>query len=128
MLLGQGLQRSLPSLLTHTHTRDFLIQLSTATRYVHITRKNGTYHYTETASAVSGFTGPAVPSQIATASRTANSVTIRWTQISDATGYTVYKYNTSSKSFEQVAHISGSERTEHTHLQDLKPEQNTNLE
>lgn len=77
-------------------------------------KKNGTYHYTETASAVSGFTGPAVPSQIATASRTAKSVTIRWTQISDATGYTVYKYNTSIKSFEQVARISGSSNRTYT--------------
>lgn len=70
--------------------------------------KNGKLHYTDSASAVTGTTGPVMPSNTAITGRTASSIGVRWTQISNATGYLVYMYNESTKSYERIAHNVGN--------------------
>ena len=66
----------------------------------------GTKYYGNYSSVVSVTTPPAKVSNITTGARSSNALTLNWKKVSGASGYRIYKYNTSSKSYEKVTTIS----------------------
>ena len=63
-------------------------------------------------ASVTGYTRPPMPSQAAIVTRTASSISIRWSKITGATGYFVYSYNTSKGTYDRIARCIGdSSRT-----------------
>lgn len=66
----------------------------------------GTNYYGNYSSVVSVTTPPAKVSGVSTAVRSSTYLTLSWDKVSGASGYRIYKYNTSSKSYEKVTTIS----------------------
>ena len=66
----------------------------------------GTNYYGSYSSVVSVTTPPAKVSGVSTAVRSSTYLTLSWDKVSGASGYRIYKYNTSSKSYEKVTTIS----------------------
>lgn len=66
----------------------------------------GTNYYGNYSSVVSVTTPPAKVSRVSTAVRSSTYLTLSWDKVSGASGYRIYKYNTSSKSYEKVTTIS----------------------
>lgn len=66
----------------------------------------GTNYYGNYSSVVSVTTPPAKVSGVSTAVRSSTYLTLNWKKVSGASGYRIYKYNTSSKSYEKVTTIS----------------------
>lgn len=66
----------------------------------------GTNYYGNYSSVVSVTTPPAKVSGVSTAVRSSTYLTLLWDKVSGASGYRIYKYNTSSKSYEKVTTIS----------------------
>lgn len=77
-------------------------------------KKNGSYKYATRSTSVVGYTGPSAPSNVVVTSRKPTSVSIIWSKISNADGYYVYLYDTSSKSYKRVANLSGSSSRTYT--------------
>mgnify|MGYP004458069597 FL=1 len=66
----------------------------------------GTNYYGNYSSVVSVTTPPAKVSGVSTAVRSSTYLTLSWDKVSGASGYRIYKYNTSSKAYEKVTTIS----------------------
>ena len=66
----------------------------------------GTNYYGNYSSVISVTTPPAKVSGVSTAVRSSTYLTLSWDKVSGASGYRIYKYNTSSKSYEKVTTIS----------------------
>lgn len=66
----------------------------------------GTNYYGNYSSVVSVTTPPAKVSGVSTAVRSSTYLTLSWDKVSGASGYCIYKYNTSSKAYEKVTTIS----------------------
>lgn len=66
----------------------------------------GTNYYGNYSSVVSVTTPPAKVSGVSTAVRSRTYLTLSWDKVSGASGYRIYKYNTSSKAYEKVTTIS----------------------
>lgn len=66
----------------------------------------GTNYYGNYSSVVSVTTPPAKVSGVSTAVRSSTYLTLSWDKVSGASGYRIYKYNTSSKPYEKVTTIS----------------------
>lgn len=66
----------------------------------------GTNYYGNYSSVVSVTTPPAKVSGVSTAVRSSTYLTLSWDKVSGASGYRIYKYNTSRKSYEKVTTIS----------------------
>lgn len=67
----------------------------------------GTNYYGSYSSVVSVTTPPAKVSGVSTAVRSSTYLTLSWDKVSGASGYRIYKYNTSSKAYERAATIAG---------------------
>lgn len=67
----------------------------------------GTNYYGTYSSAVSVTTPPAKVSEVDTETRSSIYLTLNWKKVSGASGYRIYKYNTSSKAYERAATIAG---------------------
>lgn len=66
----------------------------------------GTNYYGNYSSVISGTTPPAKVTEMDTETRSSTYLTLNWKKVSGASGYRIYKYNTSSKSYEKVTTIS----------------------
>lgn len=66
----------------------------------------GTNYYGNYSSVVSVTTPPAKVTEVDTETRSSTYLTLNWKKVSGASGYRIYKYNTSSKSYEKVTTIS----------------------
>ena len=66
----------------------------------------GTNYYGNYSSVVSVTTPPAKVSGVSPAVRSSTYLTLSWDKVSGASGYRIYKYNTSSKAYEKVTTIS----------------------
>lgn len=67
----------------------------------------GTNYYGTYSSVVSVTTPPAKVSEVDTETRSSIYLTLNWKKVSGASGYRIYKYNTSSKAYERAATIAG---------------------
>lgn len=66
----------------------------------------GTNYYGNYSSVISVTTPPAKVTEVDTETRSSTYLTLNWKKVSGASGYRIYKYNTSSKSYEKVTTIS----------------------
>lgn len=66
----------------------------------------GTNYYGNYSSVISVTTPPAKVTEVDTETRSSTYLTLSWKKVSGASGYRIYKYNTSSKSYEKVTTIS----------------------
>ena len=66
----------------------------------------GTNYYGNYSSVISVTTPPAKVTEVDTETRSSTYLTLNWEKVSGASGYRIYKYNTSSKSYEKVTTIS----------------------
>lgn len=66
----------------------------------------GTNYYGNYSSVISVTTPPAKVAEVDTETRSSTYLTLNWKKVSGASGYRIYKYNTSSKSYEKVTTIS----------------------
>lgn len=66
----------------------------------------GTNYYGNDSSVISVTTPPAKVTEVDTETRSSTYLTLNWKKVSGASGYRIYKYNTSSKSYEKVTTIS----------------------
>ena len=66
----------------------------------------GTNYYGNDSSVISVATPPAKVTEVDTETRSSTYLTLNWKKVSGASGYRIYKYNTSSKSYEKVTTIS----------------------
>lgn len=66
----------------------------------------GTNYYGNYSSVISVTTPPAKVAEVDTETRSSTYLTLSWKKVSGASGYRIYKYNTSSKSYEKVTTIS----------------------
>lgn len=66
----------------------------------------GTNYYGNYSSVISVTTPPAKVTEMDTETRSSTYLTLNWKKVSGASGYRIYKYNTSSKSYEKVTTIS----------------------
>lgn len=66
----------------------------------------GMNYYGSYSSVVSVTTPPAKVSNVTTETRSSTALTLNWGKVSGASGYRIYKYNTSSKAYEKVTTIS----------------------
>lgn len=71
----------------------------------------GTNYYGNYSSVVSVTTPPAKVSGVDTATRSSTYLTISWKKVSGASGYRIYRYNTSNKAYEIVDTVSGGSTT-----------------
>lgn len=66
----------------------------------------GTNYSGNYSSVISVTTPPAKVTEVDTETRSSTYLTLNWKKVSGASGYRIYKYNTSSKSYEKVTTIS----------------------
>lgn len=66
----------------------------------------GTNYYGNYSSVISVTTPPAKVTEVDTETRSSTYLTLSWKKVTGASGYRIYKYNTSSKSYEKVTTIS----------------------
>lgn len=66
----------------------------------------GTNYYGNDSSVISVTTPPAKVTEVDTETRSSTYLTLNWKKVSGASGYRIYKYNTSSKLYEKVTTIS----------------------
>ena len=66
----------------------------------------GTNYCGNYSSVISVTTPPAKVTEVDTETRSSTYLTLNWKKVSGASGYRIYKYNTSSKSYEKVTTIS----------------------
>ena len=66
----------------------------------------GTNYYGNYSSVISVTTPPAKVTEVDTETRSSTYLTLSWKKVSGASGYRIYKYNTSSKAYEKVTTIS----------------------
>lgn len=66
----------------------------------------GTNYYGNYSSVISVTTPPEKVTEVDTETRSSTYLTLNWKKVSGASGYRIYKYNTSSKSYEKVTTIS----------------------
>lgn len=66
----------------------------------------GTNYYGNYSSVISVTTPPAKVTEVDTETRSSTYLTLNWEKVSGASGYRIYKYNTSSKAYEKVTTIS----------------------
>lgn len=66
----------------------------------------GTNYYGNYSSVISVTTPPAKVTEVDTETRSSTYLTLSWEKVSGASGYRIYKYNTSSKAYEKVTTIS----------------------
>ena len=66
----------------------------------------GTNYYGNYSSVISVTTPPAKVTEVDTETRSSTYLTLNWKKVSGASGYRIYKYNTSSKAYEKVTTIS----------------------
>lgn len=66
----------------------------------------GTNYSGNYSSVISVTTPPAKVTEVDTETRSSTYLTLNWEKVSGASGYRIYKYNTSSKSYEKVTTIS----------------------
>ena len=66
----------------------------------------GTNYYGNYSSVISVTTPPAKVTEVDAETRSSTYLTLSWKKVSGASGYRIYKYNTSSKSYEKVTTIS----------------------
>ena len=71
----------------------------------------GTNYYGTYSSAVTATIPPAKVTGVKLEKRSSQYLTLKWDKISGASGYRVYKYNSSKKTYESVATISGGATT-----------------
>lgn len=81
----------------------------------------GTNYYGNYSSAVTATIPPAKVTGVKLEKRSSQYLTLKWDKISGASGYRVYKYNSSKKTYESVATISGGATTSYkvTGLKDV---------
>ena len=72
---------------------------------------NNTYYYGDFSKEFSATTNPSKVSNLKNKTQTTNSITLSWSKVTGATGYNVYKYNTSTKKYDKVASVSGNSYT-----------------
>lgn len=89
----------------YTHTG-----LKSATQYSYSVRayykKDGVMRYTDLCSAISAYSGPAAPAKIIAKSRSDKSISFAWSKVPAATGYLVYRYDRSSRSYILLSKIT----------------------
>lgn len=89
----------------YTHTG-----LKSVTQYSYSVRayykKDGVMKYTDLCSAISAYSGPAAPAKIVAKSRSGKSISFAWSKVPAATGYLVYRYDSSSKSYVLLSKIT----------------------
>lgn len=66
----------------------------------------GTNYYGNYSSVISVTTPPAKVTEVDAETRSSTYLTLSWKKVSGASGYRIYKYNTSSKAYEKVTTIS----------------------
>lgn len=66
----------------------------------------GTNYYGNYSSVISVTTPPEKVTEVDTETRSSTYLTLSWKKVSGASGYRIYKYNTSSKAYEKVTTIS----------------------
>lgn len=80
---------------------------------------DGTYVYGTSSSTKTWYTLPDQVTGLKVKKRTTDSVTLTWDKMGKATGYVVYKYDSSSKSWKKVKTITGSSNNTYT-IKNLK--------